>query len=450
MDLPKRIIAAAAFAAAAVAAPAGGQEAPKGVVHKLPASERSYELLVPPGSAAEMKDLPLVVYLHAAKDPQLDRAKRDYWPVLAKRKCLMVIPRGKGEKMWLAGEEKYVTDVIADVQTRYSVDAKRICLLGVSGGGQVALFLADHLPEKFRAVIVVSASPVTIRGSRHEWFYPNRKVLKTCPFLAINHITQGSSLMYWRQVRAKLNPAGASISVLPVTGKAEHYQPPPAALGKWLDEALAGKHPAPLSDPQKAAVAKMLAPVIAALPAALAEAKAAPSPAGKIVKTGKVFELSLSPPADFERSKTESRRDATGAPLTQIRLEHAKWPIRIRADARATAGGLGKVLAAEEAETIARGLLYQVYHTGRLTVAARRWRHQVGSITYPDRRRGWVSALFVHAAAPMAGDPRQWLSVTVTDETQQPDAKQLAAIVKTALASVAAKPAPTTTAPGGD
>ena len=127
--------------------------------------------------------------------------------------------------MWLSGEDKYVLDVIADVQTRYSVDAKRIILLGVSGGGQTALFLADHLPERFRALILVATSPVVIRGQRFTWFYPNRKVLKRCPYFVVNHITQGSSLMYWRQVQAKLNPAGASISILPVTGKYRAHGP---------------------------------------------------------------------------------------------------------------------------------------------------------------------------------------------------------------------------------
>jgi len=431
MNARGRIIACIVFA---VASTTVAQDTPKGVTHRLPASERTYELLIPPVPAAEMKDLPLVVYLHGSKTPALDRAKRDYWPVLAKRKCLMAIPRSKGEKMWLAGEEKVITDVIADVQTRYSVDAKRICLLGVSGGGQVALFLADRLPEKFRALIVVSTSPVTIRGRRHEWFYPNRKVLKSCPYFVVNHITQGSSLMYWRQVQSKLAPAGASISLLPVTGKAEHYQPPPKPLGKWLDTVLAGKHPAPLPDPQRAAVIKMFAPVVDALPKALEAAKA--KPVATMTAGGKVFDLTISTPTAFNRIRKVARTDSTGAPLTQIRAEHRRWPITIRVDARATKEPLAKVLAAEKAVTDARGMLAQTYRTGQLVVGPRTWRYQIGSITYPDRRRGWVSALYLHAAAPIAADKKQWLSVTVTDETQQPDAKELAGILRTVVSGI--------------
>jgi len=292
------------------------------------------------------------------------------------------------------------------VQTRYSVDPRRIILLGVSGGGQGALFLADHLPEKFRAVVVVSTSPVTVRGRRESWFYPNRKVLKTCPYLIVNHITQGSPLMYWRQVRAKLAGAGASISILPVTGKAEHYQPPPKQLGPWLAAVLAGKHPAALPDPQKIAVAKMFAAVVAALPEALS--KAAPAPGAKdFSATGKVFRLRVKAPADMASSGKARTVDSGGRPLTQIRLEHAKWPIRLRCGARATKTAMQKVLATEERATMARGMLYQVYRTGKLTAGGRTWRTRIGSITYPDRRRGWVSALFVHAAAPVAADGRE-------------------------------------------
>ncbi len=430
---------------AALAPPAGAPAAttaPAPVVHKLPASERAYELLVPPGSAAELRKLPLVVYLHGSKDPRLSDARRDWWPPLRDRRCLMVFPLSAGKEMWLAGEEKYVENVLADVQTRYSVDDKRIVLLGVSGGGQVALFLADRLPERFRAIVAVSTSPVAIRGHRHEWFYPDRKVLKTCPYLVVNHITEGSALMYWRQVQAKLAPAGASISVLPVTGRTGGYQPPPKPFGKWLDAVLAGKHPPPLPDPQKAAVAKMFAGAVAALPGAIGDAR--PAEGERIEKTGAAHRLALTAPKPFQRSPREDATDSTGAPMTQIRLEHAKWPIHVRAAARATDRPMGEVLAEEQAANVARGLLYQVYRTGALAAGGRRWTYTIGSITYPDRQRGWVSALFVHAAGAIRADPRRWLTVTVIDETQQPEAKELAEAFKTVVATIAAEPAPAT------
>ena len=436
-------LAIALSARSALAAPPPAERqagAPTAITQTMPAAGRKYELLFPPGDADDFLDMPVVLYLHPSGAPQLDRAKRDYWPMLARRKCLMVLPRSKSAKMWLAGEEQFVEDVLADVQRRYSVDAKRVILLGVAGGGQAALFLADRLPEKFRAVIVVSTNPVVIRGQRDQWFYPNRKVLKTCPYFVVNHITQGSALMYWRQVRQRLSAAGASISILPVTGKPGDYQPPPKQLGPWLDEVLAGKHPRPLPDPQKAAVARMFEKCAAALPKAIADAK--PVAGGdQIVKVGRAFRLSAPLPASFERSGGEDEQDSTGAPLTQIRLEQKKWPIHLRCEARATVRPMDQVLSAEEAQTIRRGMLYQVYSSGTVAGGGRKWQWKVGSTTYPDRRRGWVSSLFIHAAAAVGSDPKQWLTVVVLDETQQPDARELATILKTALSGVTADPA---------
>jgi len=437
---------AALVVAAACAGVAPADEAVKGVEHRLGGTDRTYEMVVPPLPAERMKDMPLAVYLHPSGDPQLDRARRDYAPLLAKRGCLLAIPTSRSTRMWLEGEDKMVADVIADARTRYSVDPKRILLIGVSGGGQVALLLADRMPETFRAVVAVSTSPVVARDGKAGWFYPDRRVLKKCPYLVINHITQGSSLMYWRQVRAKLNPAGASISVLPVTGPVGHYLPPPPELGPWLDAVLAGKHPRPLPDPQKRAVAKMFAPAVAKLPKAFAKAARA-GDAKSFKASGKGGVLTVSAPGDFGHEGKPATVDSTGAPLTQLRLAHAKWPITIRADARATGKPMKDVLAAEAAATAARGMLYQVYRTDELAVGRRRWRCTTGSITYPDRRRGWVSALFCHCATPVNDDPRRWVTVTVNDETQQPDPDELATILKTVLARVAVRPVRASAAP---
>ena len=82
-----------------------------------------------------------------------------------------------------------------------------------------------------------------------------------------------------------------------------------------------------------------------------------------------------------------------------------------------------------------------MYHSAALSAGGRSWQVKVGSITFPDRRRGWVSTLFLHAAAPIGRSPKQWLEVTVLDETQQPDAKELAGVFRTVLQTVSAKPA---------
>jgi pimeloyl-ACP methyl ester carboxylesterase len=467
-----------------------------GVIHKLPAGDRQYEVLLPPGEAAELKNLPLVMYLHPAGQPATGQARpttaavspsarleADWRPLLARRKCLLVPLASKLPTMWQAGEEQYLLDVLADVQARYSVDARRVILLGVSGGAQAALFLADHAPEKFRAVIAVSANPVVVRGEKAEWFYPNRKTLEVCPYFVVNPLTQGSALMYWRQVRAKLSGQGASISIVPVTG-AQEFPAPPESFGPWLDEVLAGKQPKPVEDPQKLAVAKWMGPPAEQWAKQTGGAQSwgrvsLDGPSRTADPEGGLY-LSVMPPEHFPASSPArmGQRDSTGAPMLQLKLEHKDWPIYLRWEVRQTARPMEEVLAEEEKANIQRGVLYQLYQTvtrsapstssarpasgpatkpisgstkptsvsgpemnlppGALARAqqAINWRIRIGSITYPDRRRGWVTALFAHASSPLSPDGRKWVSVVLTDETQQPDAQELAGYLRAALGDV--------------
>jgi len=457
---------AAVLAVVSVAGP--GWAAPeKEVAYELGDAKKTYQVLVPP-DVESAGALAAVLYLHPAGEPNFEAVKRDYWPMFRYRKCLMVMPRSSGVKAWglatrpaaaprrtrrAAGEEAFVMDALADAQKRYNIDPKRIILMGVSGGGQVALFLADRFPDRFRAVIAISTAPTVIRGEEATWFYPNRETLKTCPYFAANHITRGAALMYWRQVQVRLAPQGASISILPVLGPVGHYFGPPKELGDWLDEVLAGKQPAPLGDPQKEAVAKMYAPVAAALPKAIEAAK--PAEIDKqVIKNGRTYKLIVPRLPDFVRSDKEDWADWTGAPLTQIQIEHKDQPVYVRYDACLTARPMDEVLAAEEAQTIARGMLYQVYHADQVAAGGRTWKMKIGSFTYPDQKRGWVSPLFIHASAPIAGDPTRWLTVLIWDETQRPEdaeiVDRLAILFKTAISGITVKPPDRTTSRAGE
>ena len=411
----------------------------------IPGTKRTYKLLVPPG-ADKKKDVPLVVYLHPSGGAMLAEFKRDYWPLLSGRGCITAVPLSKDNRLWPVGSDTYVRAVIADVRKHYSIDAKRIVLLGISGGGQVALFLADRTPKQFRAVVAVSTNPVVVRGGKSVWFYLNRRVLKTCPYFVVCHITHGASLQFWRQVRANQAPAGASISIIPVLGKPAHYLPPPKELGPWLAAVIGGKHPKPVEDPQGLAVAKVFSKPAEALFKAIKDAKPAKI-ASRLRKQTKRFELTVPLQEGFERSKREAATDAAGRPITQIRTESKKWPIYVRVDARAHDKPMAEVVAAEAEQTRLRGMLYRVYHTGKALGAGRKWQVTIGSITFPDKRKGWQTTLFLHAAAPVAAGPRQpktdeknkWVEVAIMDETQQPDTKELAKIFRTILRGLVVK-----------
>ena len=435
------ILLAAVLAAAATAANAEPEQLVK---YNLKDKQRAYDLLIPPDVKPD-EPLPLVVYLHPTGKPNFDEVRRDYWPIFRKFRCLMLLPTSRGKRMWLAGEQGYIGECIADVvKRRRTVDATRIVLMGVSGGGQVALLLADQAGEMFRAVIVISTNPVVARGSRAEWFYPNAKVLGKCPYFVINPLSQGSSLMYWRQVRDKLEPTGARIYVRPVAGQTEHYVKPPAEFEGWLKQVMAGQHPPRLDDLQQLAVAEVLSPVTSALPAALKAARPV-KVAQRMKKTGPPYDLAVPLPDDYQRSVREDRADSTGSPMTQVRFEHKKWRVYARVEASVTA----KPMAAE---TRTRGLLYQVYHKLTVPAGGRFWSVKIGSITFPDRRkdttgkvRGWISTLFLRAVAPIQKAPTRWLTILIMDETGKPDAKEMATLFQSVAAGLtvgeSAKPA---------
>ncbi len=420
----------AALALAAASAPAARE-----ATHAVGQPRRDYTLLLPAGETAAR---PVAVFLRGTKEAKLARFRAEWAPIFLANRCLVAIPAPSAERMWRYADANHIVAVIDDIQTRYRTDPNAVILMGVSGGGQTALFLADHAPEAFRAVVAVSTNPVVVRGRDYEWFYPAEKTAKSCPYFVVNHITQGSALRYWRQVRARRGEAGASISILPALGDVSHYLPPPKEFAGWLKTVVAGKHPEPIPDPQRAAVAKMLADAVGKLPAAL-EAATPAADANTAAKAGEVFRLAVPVPPGWRRGKREQKSDAADRPITQVRLEHAEAPLYLRCDARRTDALMSDVLAAEQKRTARRGLLYQLYRTADLKAGRRTWRLMIGSITYPDRTRGWVSTLFLHAAAPIANNPKRWLEVTLMDETMAPDPAVLAAALQTVLAGVEAK-----------
>ena len=437
-----RLITIALLLLTSAAGPAAGEVlAPKVHEHQLPAGQtdanfRGYRVLDLPGQTRPGS--PLVVYLHGGAGPQLEAFTARWWPALVENRAVVAVPQSPAGHLWPVGSDAYVRAVVADAQKRYRTDPNGVILLGSSGGGQLALFLADRDPNAYRAVVALSTNPVVVRDGRAEWFFPPAASRKNCPYFVACPITQGAALQYWRQVQRKTADDGASISLVPVLAEGDEMLPPPKGFPAWLEAVLDGKHPEPLPDPQKQAVAEAFAPLAEALAAAAAEAE--PLAIQETLAKAGPMELTVARPGGFERSAREADRDANGVPLTEIRIEHQRWPIYVRANARWTARPMGQVIAAEQRRTAERGLLYQVYRKGQWPLAGRKWTWRIGTITFPDKRHGWRTTLFVHAASPLGDDGRQWLEVVVMEESQKPQPKPLARLVRTLLQAVDAKP----------
>ena len=140
---------------------------------------RAYKLYIPTGYQAG-KALPLVVMLHGCTQNPDDFAAGTRMNRLAEeRQCFVLYPaqtrsanqshcwnwfkrahqrRDKGEPAIIAG-------MTQDVAKRYGIDARKVCVAGLSAGGAMAAVVAAAYPDVYAAVGIHSGLPV---GSAHD------------------------------------------------------------------------------------------------------------------------------------------------------------------------------------------------------------------------------------------------------------------------------------------
>ena len=133
---------------------------------------RDYRLYVPRGYV-KGKPMPLVVMLHGCKqDPESFAAGTRMNRLADEYGFLVLYPRqsvlANGYSCWnwfdpstqtRGGEAAIVMAMVDDVRARYSVDAERIYVAGISAGGAFAAILASCYADVFAAAAVHSGFP---------------------------------------------------------------------------------------------------------------------------------------------------------------------------------------------------------------------------------------------------------------------------------------------------
>ena len=110
---------------------------------------------VPPTRAAH----PLIVYLHTWSGTAIDDSYINQMFELAQQHgYAMIAPnfRGKNSRREATGSELAITDILSAVsklREMHSIDSGKIHLVGVSGGGYMALLMAGRIPELWKSVI---------------------------------------------------------------------------------------------------------------------------------------------------------------------------------------------------------------------------------------------------------------------------------------------------------
>jgi polyhydroxybutyrate depolymerase len=156
-----------ADAAAADAGPDAGPKTEFG-------GSRPVTLRVPP-SYEPGTPMPLVIALHGfSGDSAFIEGYSGFGTLFANKGFLLAAPNGTlgqdGKRFWNAtdaccdffasgvDDEKYLLDLIAEIQDAYSVDAKRVYLIGFSNGAFMAYRMACHHADKFAALVSLSGA----------------------------------------------------------------------------------------------------------------------------------------------------------------------------------------------------------------------------------------------------------------------------------------------------
>jgi predicted esterase len=112
-------------------------------------SKEKFRLLVPRTYAAGAK-WGLFVYVNAGDDPGIPAA---YEPILEKHKLIAVAAYKSGNGRAIFDRFRLAIDATVNLQTRLSLDPKRVYVSGFSGGARVASMLAVAYADLFAGAI---------------------------------------------------------------------------------------------------------------------------------------------------------------------------------------------------------------------------------------------------------------------------------------------------------
>ena len=120
-----------------------------------------YQVWLPENYTASRR-WPAILFLHGAGERGSDNRKQievGMGPALQKHpiEAIVILPQCPEEGYWAGPEREIAIDVLADAEKRYSIDARRVSLTGMSMGGTGTWILAAEHPGRFSAIAPVCA-----------------------------------------------------------------------------------------------------------------------------------------------------------------------------------------------------------------------------------------------------------------------------------------------------
>jgi predicted peptidase len=208
---------------------------------------------------------PLVLALHYSMGPSgaptyfgLGFAGQLILPALLELNAVIVIPDAPTGTWAHPRSERLVLAMLDEVQKDFAIDARRTMVTGFSMGGNGAWYFAAKHPERFRAAVPISSSPLVqaVETQKEEWASVEQALADpgsawasqfgAVPLYVIH--SQGDELLPFEQVERAvetLKKRGVAATLAPVEGIPHHQLPsyvePLRDAIPWIREAWARK-----------------------------------------------------------------------------------------------------------------------------------------------------------------------------------------------------------------
>lgn len=208
---------------------------------------------------------PMVLALHYSMGPSgaptyfgLGFAGQLILPALLELNAVVVVPDAPAGTWSHPRSERLVLAMLDEVQKDFNIDARRTLVTGFSMGGNGTWYFAAKHPDRFRAAVPISSSPLVqaVETQKEEWTSVEQALADpdaawaaqfgAVPLYVIH--SEGDELLPFDQVERAveaLKKRGVPVTLAPVDGLPHHQLPsyvePLRDAIPWIREAWARK-----------------------------------------------------------------------------------------------------------------------------------------------------------------------------------------------------------------
>jgi pimeloyl-ACP methyl ester carboxylesterase len=244
-------------------------------IEGFPEGGLRWRIRMSPGATKEKPDR-LIVWFHPML-VSMNKPVEALAPTFLKRGFAVLVFTHRVFTHWGGEDVPKVAKTLDDVAKIDGIDAKRPVLMGLGGGGQMALQLWSKSPGSYGGLMLSAAYPANMAGGVRlsPIPIPADEAVKQAPILVLLG-DKDNGVKIWKDMELTFHRAAVPLTIRYVPNKGAVWlfeNPQLDEVDKWLEQVAAGKRP---SDPDPAAPGKKEMPSIK-LPPDRPPAEKAPS-----------------------------------------------------------------------------------------------------------------------------------------------------------------------------